>query len=170
MDFLLTPYGDITFELYEKDNDPLEVSFITSATKTLSVSFHIDSTESAQISSSSLQVGFYIDNPTYNKTISITSQQQLREQQINIRLKTVLGDMGSCPELGSNIEKIKHEFIDTCLMTSSFDSEIKRSLSDIMPNCEVTSILKEGTYYGYNNCIASYISDKSTNETVVYEI
>ena len=23
MDFLLTPYGDITFELYEKENNPL---------------------------------------------------------------------------------------------------------------------------------------------------
>ena len=170
MDFLLTKSGDITFELYEKDNAPLDISFITSKSKTLSISFHVDSDESIKPSSSSLQIGFYVDNPTFNKTISVATDKELYEQQINLRLRTVLGDMGSHKELGSTIERVKHSFIDTCLMTSDFDEEIKRCLKDVIPNCEVTTTLKEHTYYGYNDCVEVYIVDKDKKETIIYEI
>lgn len=170
MDFLLTKSGDITFELYEKDNSPLELSFITSKTKTLSISFHVDSDESINLSNSSLQIGFYVDNPSFNKTITMASDKELYEQQINLRLKTVLGDMGSYKTLGSKLEQVKHKFIDTCVMSSDFDEEIKRSLKDIIPNCEVVTILKDDTYYGYNNCIEVYIEDKNKKTMTVYEI
>lgn len=170
MDFLLTKSGDITFELYEKNSEPLEISFITSKAKALSISFHIDSEENVNLSNSSLQISFYADNPSFNKAISIASDKELYEQQINLRLKTVLGDMGSYKELGSKLELIKHSFIDTCLMSSDFDDEIKRCLQDIIPDCEVTTILKENTYYGYKDCIETYIVDKSTKTTTVYEI
>lgn len=170
MDFLLTKSGDITFELYEKDNAPLEISFTVSKTKALLVSFHVDSDDSINLTDSSLQIGFHVDNPTFNKTISIASDKELFEQQINLRLRTVLGDMGSYKQLGSKIEQVKHSFIDTCLMSSSFDDEIKRSLKDIIPNCEVTTILRENTYYGYNDCLEAYIVDKDKKTTAIYEI
>lgn len=113
MDFLLTPSGDITFEIYEKDNDPLEISFITSKTKTLSITFHVDTDNHFESSSSALNVSFYVENPTYNKTITIANTKEEYEQQINIRLRTTLGDMGSYKTLGSNIEKVKHTYVDT---------------------------------------------------------
>lgn len=113
MDFLLTPSGDITFEIYEKDNDPLEISFITSKTKTLSIAFHVDTDNHFGSSSSALNVSFYVENPTYNKTITIANTKEEYEQQINIRLRTTLGDMGSYKTLGSNIEKVKHTYVDT---------------------------------------------------------
>lgn len=170
MDFLLTKSGDITFELYEKENAPLEIDFMVSKTKALSISFHVDSNEKISLNNSSLQVSFYIDNPSFNKTITVATDKELYEQQINLRLRTALGDMGSHKELGSKLEQIKHAFIDTCAMSSEFDDEIRRSLQDILPNCEVVTILKDDTYYGYNNCIEVYIEDKDKKNVTVYEI
>lgn len=114
MDFLLTPSGDVTFEVYEKDSSPLEVSFVTSNTTALSVSFYAENNNNNKAESqSSISIGFYVDNPSFNKTITTTSKENLKEQQIRIRLQTVIGDMGSDPSIGSYIEKYKHEFIDT---------------------------------------------------------
>lgn len=170
MDFLLTPSGDITFEIYEKETEPFEISFIVSKTKTLSVSFHIDSDSEVEISSTALSLSFYVDNPTYNKTITTTTEENEYEQKINMRLKTVMGDLLSHKELGSLIETMKHEFIDTCTMTSNLQKEITRALSDIIPNCEVTVILKDKTYYGYKDCMEAYIHDKNKDNVFVYKI
>lgn len=113
MDFLLTPSGDISFELDERQNNPFVVSFITSKTKTLTVSFFVDNTYEEEYPDSSLVVSFSTYKPVNNKTITLTSKSEEYEQQIKIRLLTAIGDMKSAPEIGSYIEKFKHCFIDT---------------------------------------------------------
>lgn len=170
MDFLLTPSGDITFEIYEKETDPLEISFIVSKTKALSLSFYIDSDSEIETNSTTLSLSFYVDNPTYNKTITTTTEVNEYEQKINMRLRTVMGDLLSHKELGSLIETMKHEFIDTCTMTSKLQKEITRALSDIIPNCKVTVVLKDNTYYGYKDCMVAYIQDQEKDKVFVYNI
>lgn len=171
MDFLLTNSGDITFELFEKDNNPLELSFIVSNTKALSISFYVD-TEDYEFKpdKTSLSLSFYVDNPSYNKTITIANKDELYEQQINIRLRTVLGDMKSYESLGSKLETMKHKYIDDLISGIELEEEIKRSLIDIIPECEVFISLKEGIYYGYKDCIEITIEDITNRNTYNYKI
>lgn len=113
MDFLLTPTGDISFELDEKQNNPFVVSFITSKAKTLTLSFFVDNTFEEDYPDSSLVVSFSTYKPVNNKTITMTTKSEEYEQQIRIRLLTVIGDMKSASDVGSYLEKFKHCFVGT---------------------------------------------------------
>lgn len=170
MDFLLTPSGDITFEVYERENNPFVISFITSKTKALTISFHTDTSPVLNLNDSSLMVRFSTYNPINNKTISTTSSDEFYEQQIRIRLLTALGDMKSYKSLGSEIELYKHEVIDSSSVTNSLSECIKNAIADIIPNNEITTYLKEDSYYGYSNCIVVEIYDKDRNKQLLYEI
>lgn len=170
MDFLLTPSGDITFEMYEKENNPFVISFITSKTKALTISFHTDNSNIAQPKDSSLTINFSIYNPSNNKTISVTTTDEYYEQQIKIRLLTALGDMKSYTSLGSQIEKYKHKIMDTADLEQDLHNEILRVIEDIIPNCELTVKLKESLYYGYSDCMLVEIYDKDRNKQLLYEI
>lgn len=171
MDFLLTPTGDISFEIFEKKSNPFEISFITTKTTALRIKFHTEEIESKkQLNDSSLNIRFCTYNPTNNKTISMTNDDEFYEQQIKIRLQTVIGDMSSYPALGSYLEKYKHKFIDTCTPSTEVPDEIKRCLKDIIPNCEVTIGLKQNKYYGYSNCLEIFIYDKTRNKEYNYEL
>lgn len=170
MDFLLTPSGDITFEMYEKENNPFVISFITSKTKALTVSFHIDGSNTMQPKNSSLIINFSTYNPSNNKTISVATTDEYYEQQIKIRLLTALGDMKSYDTLGSKIERYKHSVIDSTNLEQNLHNEIIRCISDIIPNCEVTVRLKESSYYGYSNCLVIEIYDKDRDKQLLYEI
>lgn len=113
MDFLLTPTGDISFEVYDKVTSPFEISFIHSKTKTLNIKFHTDEINDFKVKDSTLTVSFTTYTPEENKTISLTNEDELYEQQIRIRLMTTIGEMGSDSNLGSYLERFRHMFIDT---------------------------------------------------------
>lgn len=170
MDFLLTPSGDITFEMYEKENNPFVISFITSKTKALTVSFHTDTLNTIHPTDTSLMINFSTYNPSNNKAISITTTDEYYEQQIKIRLMTTLGDMKSHPSLGSTIEQYKHEIMDSTGLEQDLHSEILKAISDIIPNCELSVKLKDSIYYGYSDCMIVEIYDKDRNKQLLYEI
>lgn len=170
MDFLLTPSGDITFEMYEKENNPFIISFITSQTKALTINFHTDTLNIVQPKDTSLMINFSTYNPSNNKAISITTTDEYYEQQIKIRLMTALGDMKSYPSLGSNIEQYKHKIIDSADLEQDLHNEILKAISDIIPNCELSVRLKDSIYYGYSDCIVIEIHDKDRSKQLLYEI
>lgn len=113
MDFLLTPSGDMTFELYESKTVPLNISFINSKTKALQISFYTEGSKTIEPSGQQLNIRFNLYKPTYNKAISIADSRQEMEQNIKNRLLTPKGTMPSCKELGSYLENYKHTWIDT---------------------------------------------------------
>lgn len=170
MDFLLTPTGDISFELEEKDNNPFTISFIVSQTEALTVSFYVDNNPVEQYPDSSLLVRFSTYKPLNNKTITLTNETSYYEQQIKMRILTSIGRLGSYPELGSYIEKYKHKFIDTWSSRSELQDEVKRCISDIVPNSDVSVTLKEHTYYGFSNCLIISIYDKERQKYLTYEL
>lgn len=171
MDFLLTPMGDISFEVHEAISNPFEVSFITAKSNTLRIKFHTDdSTKTSLSKSSSLTINFSTYVPTNNKAITLTTSDEYYEQQIRIRLQTAFGNMGSYPTLGSYLEKYKHKFIDTCTPSSELPDEIKRCLKDIIPDCEVTIGLKQNKYYGYSNCLEISIYDNTRKKEYNYQL
>ena len=170
MDFLLTPSGDITFEMYEKETNPFTISFITSKTKALTISFHTDNHKSIQTKDSSLIINFSTHNPTNNKTITVTSADEFYEQQVKIRLLTALGDMKSFDTLGSQIEKYKHQIMDDAELQLRLHDEIVSAIKDIIPNCEISVSIKNNTYYGYRDCILVEIYDKDKEKQLLYEI
>ena len=170
MDFLLTPSGDISFEIYEKENNPFIISFITSKSKTLTVSFYTDNFKSIRTNDSSLVVNFSTYNPNNDKTITTTTSNEFYEQQVKIRLLTAIGDMKSYKTLGTNLESIKHEIIDNPEIEQKIHDEIARAIEDIIPNFELTISLKKDIYYGYSNCIVVEINDKDRNKQLIYEI
>ena len=170
MDFLLTPSGDITFEMYEKENNPFKISFITSKTKALTISFHTDTSNKVHTSDTSFTINFSTYNPSNNKTISMTTPDEYYEQQIKLRLLTAIGDMKSFKELGSKIEMYKHKIMDTIDLEQDLHDEILRAIKDIIPNCELVIQLKKDIYYGYSDCISIEIFDLDKNKQLLYEI
>jgi hypothetical protein len=170
MDFLLTPSGDITFEMYERKSSPFNISFITSKTKALTISFHTDSSNSIHAKNTSLTINFSTYNPSNDKAISMTTSDEYYEQQIRLRLLTAIGDMKSYKELGSKIEIYKHKIMDSLNLEQSLHDEILRAIKDIIPNCELVIELKKDIYYGYSNCISVEIFDLDKNKQFLYEI
>lgn len=170
MDFLLTPSGDITFEMYEKENNPFVISFITSKTKALTISFHTDNSNTVQPKDTSLTINFSTYNPSNDKTISMATADEYYEQQVKIRLLTTIGDMKSYTSLGSTLEKYKHEIMDTANLEQDLHNEILRAIKDVIPNCELTIELKKDIYYGYSDCMSVEIYDLDRNKQLLYEI
>lgn len=145
-DFYLTPRGDLSISNINTDYKKLEINFITSFSNALCLNFFIDDVKQSKLSPSSLRINFDIEKPNYDKEMRVISGEESMEQAIKIRLLTALGSLRGNVDIGSTLEELIHELVDSKSLVGSLKSCIANAISDIIPN-PVISIEQPKTKY-----------------------
>ena len=159
-DLFLTPRGDLAIKDISNSQKRLEVNFITSKSNALGINFYIEDTSSLKAYKNSLSLSFSIDKPEYNKELEMISGDAYMEQAIKIRLLTSLGSLRGNSDIGSKLELVIHEFVDSPTTISSLQKIIKEAIYDLIPNAEVRISKPNSRYLDYSTTLKILIVDK----------
>lgn len=146
IDLALNDNGDIMFEENEGYEESLLLNFIISNSTSLQLNLYIDNSDDAEYKSNVLQINMLLDVPEYDKEVEIISNEEFYEQAIKLRIATSLNSVLGNKDMGSKIESFKHRTITEKRLFEYLEVEIRRCISDIIPNADV-KIEKHKTYY-----------------------
>lgn len=159
-DLFLTPRGDLAIKDINDNHKRLEINFITSKSNALGINFYIEDTSSLKADKNSLSLSFYIDKPLYNKELEMISGDAYMEQAIKIRLLTSLGSLRGNKDIGSKLELIIHEFVDSAKTVASLEKIIKEAIYDLIPNAQIYISKPNSKYLDYSSALKIVIVDK----------
>ncbi len=159
-DLFLTPRGDLAIKDINNSQKRLEVNFITSKSNALGINFYIEDTSSLKAYKNSLSLSFSIDKPEYNKELEMISGDAYMEQAIKIRLLTSLGSLRGNSDIGSKLELVVHEFVDSSTTITSLEKIVKEAIYDLIPNAHVYISKPNSRYLDYSTTLKILIVDK----------
>ena len=159
-DLFLTPKGDLAIKDINNSQKRLEVNFITSKSNALGINFYIEDTSSLKAYKNSLSLSFSIDKPEYNKELEMISGDAYMEQAIKIRLLTSLGSLRGNTDIGSKLELVVHEFVDSSTTITSLEKIVKEAIYDLIPNAHVYISKPNSRYLDYSTTLKILIVDK----------
>lgn len=159
-DLFLTPRGDLAIKDINNSQKRLEVNFITSKSNALGINFYIEDTSSLKAYKNSLSLSFSIDKPEYNKELEMISGDAYIEQAIKIRLLTSLGSLRGNTDIGSKLELVVHEFVDSSTTITSLEKIVKEAIYDLIPNAHVYISKPNSRYLDYSTTLKILIVDK----------
>lgn len=159
-DLFLTPRGDLAIKDISNSQKRLEVNFITSKSNALGINFYIEDTSSLKAYKNSLSLSFSIDKPEYNKELEMISGDAYMEQAIKIRLLTSLGSLRGNTDIGSKLELVVHEFVDSSTTITSLEKIVKEAIYDLIPNAHVYISKPNSRYLDYSTTLKILIVDK----------
>lgn len=159
-DLFLTPRGDLAIKDINNSQKRLEVNFITSKSNALGINFYIEDTSSLKAYKNSLSLSFSIDKPEYNKELGMISGDAYMEQAIKIRLLTSLGSLRGNTDIGSKLELVVHEFIDSSTTITNLEKIVKEAIYDLIPNAHVYISKPNSRYLDYSTTLKILIVDK----------
>lgn len=159
-DLFLTPRGDLAIKDINNSQKRLEVNFITSKSNALGINFYIEDTSSLKAYKNSLSLSFSIDKPEYNKELEMISGDAYMEQAIKIRLLTSLGSLRGNTDIGSKLELVVHEFVDSSTTITSLEKIVKEAIYDLIPNAHVYISKPNSRYLDYSTTLKILIVDK----------
>lgn len=159
-DLFLTPRGDLAIKDINNSQKRLEVNFITSKSNALGINFYIEDTSSLKAYKNSLSLSFSIDKPEYNKELEMISGDAYMEQAIKIRLLTSLGSLRGNTDIGSKLELVVHEFVDSSTTITSLEKIVKEAIYDLIPNAHVHISKPNSRYLDYSTTLKILIVDK----------
>ena len=159
-DLFLTPRGDLAIKDISNSQKRLEVNFITSKSNALGINFYVEDTSSLKAYKNSLSLSFSIDKPEYNKELEMISGDAYMEQAIKIRLLTSLGSLRGNTDIGSKLELVVHEFVDSSTTITSLEKIVKEAIYDLIPNAHVYISKPNSRYLDYSTTLKILIVDK----------
>ena len=159
-DLFLTPRGDLAIKNINNDYKRLEINFVTSKSNALGINFYLEDTLPLKASMNSLSLSFSIEKPEYNKELELISGDAYMEQAIKIRLLTSLGSLRGNSDIGSKLELVIHEFVDSPTTISSLQRIVKEAIYDLIPNAEVRISKPNSKYMDYSTTLKIAIIDK----------
>ena len=136
-DLFLTPRGDLAIKNMTDSHKRLELNFITSKSNALRLNFFLEDSFQNKPSMTSLAISFSISKPEFNKEIEMITGDSYMEQAIKIRLASALGSIEGNKDIGSKLELVIHELIDSPNTLLNLEKIIKEAISDIIPNAKI---------------------------------
>ncbi|MGL5507548.1 MAG: hypothetical protein ACRDB0_06575 [Paraclostridium sp.] len=158
-DLMLTPNGDLAFEVSEQLKDSLQINFVTSKTNALTINFHIDNLIDNEIGNG-LAINFKVHKPLNNKTCREAIGQDYYEQCIRLRLESTIGTIKGNETIGSKLELYKHNYIDNSSLEYNVKTCVKEAIKDILPNATITIDKIKTQYLDYYNSYVITIIDQ----------
>lgn len=159
-DLFLTPRGDLAIKDINDNHKRLEINFITSKSNALGINFYIEDTSSLKAGKDCLSLSFNINKPLYNKELEMISGDAYMEQAIKIRLLTSLGSLRGNKDIGSKLELVIHEFVDSPSTIASLEKIIKEAIYDLIPNAQIHINKPSSRYLDYSSTLKIVIVDK----------
>jgi phage baseplate assembly protein W len=178
-DLLLTETGDLSFITSNTKfkNEMLEFNFHIAQTDSLRLNFNIIGTNDNmefpnkqpedlnRMFSDSLQLSFYTYTPSFDKMSRTVRNRDYIQQSIKLRLSTEINTVLHNEKLGSNLHEYIHSNLETSRLLSNIVQQVKSSIVDILPSCEVSAYIINSDYLNYHDSIKIVIVN---NEEVYY--
>lgn len=118
--------------------------------------------------SGSLQYDFYIYTPPFDKIARTVRNKEYIQQSIKLRLSTELNTVLGNNDLGSNLHTYIHSNTTANKLLAEIAQEVKKSINDLLPNCEVHAYIINSDYLNYHDSIKIVIINNE--ETYYYYI
>lgn len=159
-DLFLTPRGDLAITETVNQRSRLEINFLVTYSNALCIDFYIEDTYSNELPKNSLCINFNTKHLEYNKELRTITGNDALVQAIKIRIMSALGSIKGNENIGSRIEEVIHEFIDTPNLHNNLVKIIQEAISDIVPSSEVSINKLTSKYLDYSNCLEITIKEK----------
>lgn len=161
VDLQINSTGDIVFHKEDKQYKALKVKFCLSQTKVQKVSFHMeDSFFKKETKDNLLKVSFFINKEKDAYAVTSLKDDDVYIQMINLKLKTVLGELPQRPSFGSTLTTVKHMNINDKSL-KQVELIVKDSLKDIVRD----PVVKVVPYINYKNGYEQSIKINIYNDT-----
>lgn len=158
-DLYLTPRGDLSIENISNSSNRLELDFITSKSNALVINFFLEDSYYKYASETALNISFELNKPEFNKELRLISGDEYIEQAIKIRLASALNSIAGNEDIGSRIETIIHNYIDSPNTVKELEKLIKEAIKDIVPKADVYIQKPKTRYVDYSTNLKVIIID-----------
>ena len=170
-DFMLNKNGDILFKQSDRYKSSLQFDFYVTQTNGLVFDFYVDNYETDYLIREEnihpeFQFDFQIEEMKEDKEIvSISKEEDIIYQQIQIRLNSALGTIRNNENVGSKLELYKHNLLNpdkdydfTLIQQCVYDA-----IKDVLPQAEITVSKSSTIYTDYSNSLIVTITYKESN-------
>lgn len=158
-DLYLTPRGDLSIENISNSSNRLELDFITSKSNALAINFFLEDSYYKYASETALNISFELNKPEFNKELRLISGDEYIEQAIKIRLASALNSIAGNEDIGSRIETIIHNYIDSPNTVKELEKLIKEAIKDIVPKADIYIQKPKTRYVDYSTNLKVIIID-----------
>jgi phage baseplate assembly protein W len=153
-DLFLNSHGDISFEVAPKEElEQFVFNFHYATSDSLLLNFFTDINGTKKREPDMLQFNFNTYTVLYDKKNRLISDDDYIKQAIKIQLETELDTLRENEEVGSNIYKYRHMFMNPTEVIMHIEECAYDAIKDIVPDCEVKVYLRETDYYDFYNAI-----------------
>ena len=153
-DFLLNSKGDISFETMEMDeSEHLTFNFHYATSDSLLFNFFPEIHGTKEREPGMLQFNFNTYTVLYDKKNKLISGDDFIKQSIKIALETELGTLRENSDVGSDIYKYRHMFMDEQTVITEIEKVAGEAIKKIVPNSEIKVYLMKTEYYDFYNAI-----------------
>lgn len=153
-DFLLNKNGDISFEISPQEEDSKFVfNFHYATSDSLLFNFFSEIHGTKKREPEMLQFNFYTYEVLYNKKNKIISDEDFIRQAIRIQLETEIGTLRENYDVGSDLYKYKHSFMNENEVIVKVQDCVYNAIKDIVPNAKVNVYFQKTIYYDFFNAI-----------------
>ena len=153
-DFLLNSRGDLSFEsMPQKEAEQLIFNFHYATSDSLLFNFFTEINGVKKREPEMLQFNFNTYTILYDKENKLISGEEYIQQAIKIALETELGTLRENTDLGSDLYKYKHMFMNETKVVEYVREAVYKAIKDIVPDAVVNIYFRETAYYNFFNAI-----------------
>ena len=153
-DFLLDNRGDISFETTPQEEDTQFVfNFHYATSDSLLFNFFPEIHGTKKREPEMLQFNFYTYEVLYDKKNRLITGDDYIRQAIRIQLETEIGTLRENEDIGSDLYKYKHMFMNENEVIKKIENCVYETIKHIVPDVKVSVHFQKTAYYDFFNAI-----------------
>lgn len=153
-DFMLNNFGDISFEIMDKEElEQFVFNFHYATSDSLLFNFFTEINGTKNREPDMLQFNFNVYEVLYDKKNRLISGDDFLKQAIKLQLETEIDTLRENKSVGSEIYKYRHMFMNPEEVKMFIEECAYDAIKDIVPDCEVKVYLQRTDYYDFYNAI-----------------
>lgn len=153
-DFMLNNFGDISFEIMDKEElEQFVFNFHYATSDSLLFNFFTEINGTKNREPDMLQFNFNVYEVLYDKKNRLISGDDFLKQAIKLQLETEIDTLRENRSVGSEIYKYRHMFMNPEEVKMFIEECAYDAIKDIVPDCEVKVYLQRTDYYDFYNAI-----------------
>lgn len=137
IDLAINRKGDLIFTTVEKKVSPLTISFLQCEQSGMKISFKIIDNPRLKREESSLKISFNVEDKKDSLSALTIKENKAKVQNLEIRLRTELGELANRPQIGSLLKKYKHENLHSEKVLADIQAAVVEAITHLIPYPEV---------------------------------
>ena len=153
-DFFLNNKGDLSFETVDmEESEQLVFNFHYATSDSLLFNFFPEIHGTKNREQGMFQFNFNTYTVLYDKKNKLISGDDYIRQAIKIQLETELGTLRENLDVGSDLYKYRHMFMNENAVVTQIEKVVAEAIKPLVPNSEVKVYLMKTEYYDFYNAI-----------------